>query len=349
MSVKIREKNGYLYLDIYCNGRRKWEALHLTVSSDRRQNREVMRLAEICRSKRELQVVSGEWGLSDPCGGKKNFYLYLSELKGNVSKNSVLKVLERYPGGSSIQIGQINEKWLNDFQEYLLNDCNLSGSTPHIYEKTIRIALKKAERERIIASNPAVRVKAIKKTESNRVFLNVDEIQKMAAYPVNTDLYADVKKAFLFSCCTGLRISDLRTLTWENIEHNPPQIIKNQKKTGRKVFIPLNETAWKIINDGSMHSCAEAVFPLVSSSTWTMNEYLMRWAQRAGVQKQIGWHTARHTFAVLSLESGADIYTVSRLLGHTDVQTTQIYAKATDKMKREAVNALPQIEIRDKG
>jgi hypothetical protein len=71
MSVKIRKKNGYLYLDIYHNGRRQWEALHLTISTDKQQNREVMRLAEICRSKRELQVVSGEWGLADTTSAKK--------------------------------------------------------------------------------------------------------------------------------------------------------------------------------------------------------------------------------------------------------------------------------------
>jgi site-specific recombinase XerD len=72
---------------------------------------------------------------------------------------------------------------------------------------------------------------------------------------------------------------------------------------------------------------------------------LKDWAKKAGIEKQIGWHTARHSFVVLSLESGTEIYTLSKLLGHTDVKTTQVYAVATDKMKREAVNALPVIEI----
>jgi site-specific recombinase XerD len=77
----------------------------------------------------------------------------------------------------------------------------------------------------------------------------------------------------------------------------------------------------------------------------TRFDYFQKWATRAGIQKHIGWHTARHTFAVISLESGADIYTVSKLLGHTNIRTTQIYAKATDKMKRDAVNALPAINF----
>jgi site-specific recombinase XerD len=79
------------------------------------------------------------------------------------------------------------------------------------------------------------------------------------------------------------------------------------------------------------------------------NYRLVKWGYKAGIDKHIGWHTARHTFAVMSLESGADIFTVSRLLGRTNIKTTQLYAKATDKLRREAVNALPQIEIRDQG
>jgi site-specific recombinase XerD len=94
-----------------------------------------------------------------------------------------------------------------------------------------------------------------------------------------------------------------------------------------------------------VHCHTELIFPSVGSTEYVTNKYLTHWAQKAGIHKKIGWHTARHTFAVLSLESGADIFTVSKLLGHTDVKTTQVYAKATDKMKREAVNALPQLDI----
>ena len=103
--------------------------------------------------------------------------------------------------------------------------------------------------------------------------------------------------------------------------------------------------AWGIIDDKQLHHHKEPVFSSLAKTKTNTNEYLKRWAEKAKIEKNIGWHTARHTFAVLSLESGAEIYTVSKLLGHKNVKTTQVYAKATDKMKREAVNALPEIKI----
>jgi integrase len=136
------------------------------------------------------------------------------------------------------------------------------------------------------------------------------------------------------------------TITWGDIEHNPLQIVKRQKKTKVKVFIPLSSMAWSIINDGTIHKYSELIFPMLTMIKRTLRfERLQKWVASTGLQKHIGWHTARHTFAVLSLESGAEIYTVSKLLGHRDIKTTQVYAKATDKMKREAVNALPVINI----
>jgi site-specific recombinase XerD len=105
--------------------------------------------------------------------------------------------------------------------------------------------------------------------------------------------------------------------------------------------------AWSIINDGTIHKYTDFIFPLLSMLKRTTRfDRFQKWATRAGIEKHIGWHTARHTFAVLSLESGVEIFTVSKLLGHTSIKTTQIYAKATDKMKREAVNALPEIKIK---
>ncbi|MDR2095490.1 MAG: site-specific integrase [Treponema sp.] len=350
MGVKIRINRGKIYLDIHVNGRRKWESLHLSVSTDKQQNREVMRLAEICRSKRESQMVSGEWGLLDPVGSKKTLYTYLNELGEGRSKQKdrIVKVkpyLEEYPGGTAIQIGQITERWFFGFQEYLLKNSGLSKSSANSYAAAVRMALRKAVQDGIIPRNPAVAVKSIFVPETDKVFLNSEEIQRLAHTPMGGELGADVRRAFLFGCFSGLRVSDLKSLIWGDIEHNPLQIVKRQKKTGNKVFIPLHESAWQIVNDGAIHAYTELVFPRLGSIKSSVNDYLTRWAAKAGIDKHIGWHTARHTFAVLSLENGAEIYTVSKLLGHTNLKTTQVYAQATDKMKRDAVNALPRIEI----
>jgi len=351
MSVKIRKKRGKLYLDIYAHGRRKWEALHLTLTADRTHNKDTMRLAEICRAKRELQIVSGEWGLLDPGSDKKTLYVLAKEMvdsgKYAIRLSSVLQYLEKYPGGMAIQISRINKKWVENFQDFLLK--HLSRNTARNYILGICQVLNKAVKENIILKNPGRDVEIIKKQESERVFLNIEEMQKLANIEAKTDLEKDVKKAFIFACYTGLRVSDLITITWGNIEHDPPQIVKSQKKTGVRVYIPLHKTARTVIEDNVFHDHGELIFPWLKVIKNNRNLYLTKWAERANIGKSIGWHTARHTFAVKSLESGADIYTVSKLLGHTDITATQVYAKATDKMKREAVDALPEIIVGPNG
>jgi len=107
--------------------------------------------------------------------------------------------------------------------------------------------------------------------------------------------------------------------------------------------------AWAIVNDRALHKPEELVFPALSQSKTSATQYFRTWTKAAGIDKKLGWHTARHTFAVLALEGGADLYTVSKLLGHTDLQTTQAYAKATDTMKRAAVDALSEIDLTKNG
>lgn len=134
-------------------------------------------------------------------------------------------------------------------------------------------------------------------------------------------------------------------LRWGDIERAPWRIVKRQEKTDERVYIPLSETARGLIDDKALHDCGEAVFPALAASRQGYHSRLDKWAKDAGISKRVGWHTGRHTFAVMLLEGGADVYTVSKLLGHTDIKTTQVYAKVTDKLKSAAVEALPKIEI----
>ena len=180
--------------------------------------------------------------------------------------------------------------------------------------------------------------------EVTKVFLNRNEIERLASTPLGGELGEVVRRAFLFGCMTGLRISDIQSLRWGEIERTPLQIMKRQGKTQRVVIIPLNDSAWKIISDDKLHRRDELVFPRLTASKANTNQYLKTWAKAAKVDKSFSWHTARHTFATLTLEGGADFATVSRLLGHTKLATTLVYAKSTDGAKRKAVESLPELQ-----
>jgi site-specific recombinase XerD len=121
------------------------------------------------------------------------------------------------------------------------------------------------------------------------------------------------------------------------------QIIKMQEKTKKPVYIPLSKSAQTIIGNVECHASDELIFNLSSHNRRTSYYYLKELAEKANIKKNIGWHTARRTFATMALENGADIFTVSKLLGQTSIKHTTKYAKVTDRLKVEAVSALPEI------
>jgi integrase len=347
MGVYLREKRGHLYLDYRVNGRRTWEALHLTISPNEKMNREVRDLAEIIRVKKELQIVSGENGLLDPVEGKRPLIEYAEALaeKQHV-KNPLpksLRYLREYAG--NIHLGAVNERWVDGYRDFLLKREEIGDSTAGKYFSALGMVLRRAVRDSILIRNPAEAVRGISAPETQKIYFNVEELERLARTPIGGTLGAEVKRGFLFACLSGLRVSDIRALSWGNIERDPLQIVKRQAKTGRVVCIPLSETAWILINDGALHRREELVFPRLTASLANTNQYLKEWAKKAGIEKPIGWHSARHTFATLTLEGGADISTVSRMLGHTKIGTTAIYAKTTDRAKRAAVDTLPALEV----
>jgi integrase len=349
MSVKVREKRGKLYLDIYIGGKRTWEALHLALTNDKVQNKEIMRMAEICRSKRETQLLAGSWDIQDPIAGRKKFVTYLEELANSRINNDYIigciRYLKKHNNGETIQLSQITSQWIDGFQQFLLNGTKLSPTTAYDYSKAIRMALRKAVNDNILIKNPAANVKGIPEPETDHVFLNIDEVQKLADTDIHGKLGEEIRRAFVFVCYTGLRISDIKSLKWGDIELNPLQIIKRQKKTQRVVYVPLKETSWGIINDEDEHNPNDKVFSLLANTKSQTNQYLIKWADKAGIKKPVGWHTARRTFATWELEHGADIYTVAKLLGHKNIKQVAKYAQATDKLRRSAVAALPEIRL----
>jgi site-specific recombinase XerD len=352
MGVNIWINRGKIYLDVYTGGRRWRESTGLSICPDKVQNKEIMRLAEILRSKKELQVVSGSNGLIDPILGKQSLFQYVKAAGEKKEKkhalNKVLPYLKKY--GADIQIGQITPVWFESLQSWLIKENNLAPKTCENYTCSIRALLKIAVRDNIIPKDPCSPVKHVVVPEKLKDYLTVDEIEKLIHTPIGGELGHEVRKAFLFGLCTGLRISDLRALTWGDINIDRMQIELKQGKTQRAVYIPLKDEAWKSIFDNTtIHRRDSLVFPLLSSSKTNTNQYLVAWGKKAGITKPMGWHITRHTFATLSLENGADLFTVQKLLGHTKIGTTQVYAKATDKKRREAIDALPIFGIAEEG
>ena len=177
--------------------------------------------------------------------------------------------------------------------------------------------------------------------ESQRVYLTIDEVKRMIATPCTKDI---VRRAFLFACYCGMRLSDVSALQWKDLSKDGGQwracIV--MRKTSAPLYLPLSNQALKWMperGDAEEDDLVFATLPRESS----ILPVIKKWAKDAGIAKNVNFHTSRHTFATMLLTLGADIYTVSKLLGHTNVKTTQIYAKIVNKKKDDAVSLVDNI------
>ena len=258
--------------------------------------------------------------------------------------------------GKRVRMSEVNKDFIEDWIEYLRfsyttrKGRHLSPNTVITYCNIVSAALNMAVRKEIIAENPFRRIAAtekVKATESLRAYLTLDELQKMMAAKSPRD---DVKRAYLFSCFCGMRISDIRRLRWKDIGTDGAQWRATimMQKTAAALYLPLNKNAVaclpkKDIGNTVSQPIATSRNDLVFGTLPTLptvERILKRWTKAAGIDKHITFHTARHTFATLMLTLGVDLYTTSQLLGHTKISTTQIYAKVVNKKKDEAVGLI---------
>lgn len=344
MGVKIRISKGKYYIDIYHHGRRWWESTKIQASTDAKMKKDQLALLEVIRAKREMELIAEDWQVVDKAKGKVGLAECVDSYASTKSPKHLARFVSvRVRAYGDIPIRATTPAWLEGFKDYLSTKAGINPTTASSFFAVILAVLRKAHRDKIIQTNPGIYVSGIKKNSVNKIHLTTDEIDKL----IKNGPLDITKRAFIFSCMTGLRISDLATLTWGGIRRTGenPCIEKRQQKTKEVVTIPLHQSALSLIEDGKLHSISEPVFPGLKPSCVP----LIKWAAESGIQKHVGWHTARHTFAVLSLEGGADIYTVSKLLGHANLVTTQAYAKATTGMKRKAIDGLPDIHVEKRG
>ena len=182
--------------------------------------------------------------------------------------------------------------------------------------------------------------KLICKSDNSRTHLSIEEIKTLINTPCKN---TSVKEAFLFACFCGLRISDIKTLKWSDVKQETDGICicKKMIKTKQIVMVPLSENALVWMPNKGIAKMEDFVFCL--PSYFTINSQVKQWAKNAGLEKKITFHCSRHTFATTLLTMGADLYTTSKLLGHQNIKTTQVYAEIVNKKKIETVNLLDKI------
>lgn len=332
-----------LYLDIYHAGMRRYEYLHLYLEEERspeerQRNSETLRLAEAVRSRRNIEVQ--RLGAGMPMPGERSVRVLLAEqLEVERSRSEgtqeVWRCWVHRVGewkGVEVSLKDVGEDWWRRYMAWV-EAQGFHPTTAHHYLSRMRIVLNRAERLGELPLNPSksTRIPAIKRTE--RVYLTAEELRQMKAHPYACE---PLGRAFLFACFCGLRISDVAALRWEDIQGS--RIVKKIVKTGRVEYIDLNAQAVEML--GERGSGRVFRIPVRACDT---GKPLRKWAAECNIHKHISFHTSRHTFAVLMLSAGVDIYTLSRLLGHSSVTTTQIYADIVDARRRAAVDMFPQI------
>lgn len=356
---KLTDGRVSLFLDRSVDGRHEYEFLQLyllpeTSSTAMRQNARTLRKAEevllsrtehLLNAKVETELAKSDTGilLSDwlrTC--HESHEKRGARDLGSIS--NVKRALHMFRPDTCLS--DIDRQFCLDLIDWLCNTYRhrltgepISARTADTYCQTFRTMLNEAVREGLIDKNPWNRletIEKIKKPESKREYLTIDEIRSMIATDCPNEL---VKRAYLFSCFTGLRISDVRNLKWGDVYHENEQTFVSvvMKKTTKPLYIPLSGQALKWMPEKDENTPNGYVFGnLVNYGN--VNENLKKWAQAAGIRKHISYHTSRHTFATMMLTLGVDLYTVSKLLGHSSVKHTQIYARIIDRKKDEAVN-----------
>jgi len=246
-------------------------------------------------------------------------------------------------GGEKIMFSQINTKFCDKFKSYLLTaksgsnkENTISQNTASTYFSVFKAALKEAFIDGYFTSDISAKIKAIPHEESRREYLTLDELNTLVETPCELEV---LKRAALFSALTGLRHSDIQKLTWSeiSIENYQSKINFTQKKTKGVEYMPISLQSLQLCGEIGLPN--ELVFKNLTNPAW-ISRPLKKWIESAGITKKITFHNFRHTFATLQLSSGTDIYTVSKMLGHTNVKTTQVYAKVVDEKKNKAAQAI---------
>lgn len=367
--VKIRFKklangNQSIYLDYYNEGKREYDFLKLYIVPeftpiDKSSNEHTLSLANSIKAQRIVALQNESHGFRNKASKNVNLCLFIQRIAeeqlaktGNRqsmyhSLLSLIRHIKAYKGDNTT-FAQIDEDYLKGFISYLntaknkavkKNAPEISKNTQHkLYNKLCYI-LSIAEREGVIINNPANKIPAADKPkviEGKREYLTVSELKQL----INTECnHTQLKAAYLFCSLTGLRYSDAKKIKWEDFRkdnNGATELLFRMKKTQGQMYLQVSSEALKWLPEKQDAKDDDLVYTLPRNDH--ANEVLRQWIKDAEIKKQVTFHCSRHTAATLNLSLGVPLEVVSKLLGHTKISTTQIYAKIVNEARRAAVD-----------
>ena len=362
---KLSDGSESLYLDIYVNGKRSYEFLKMYILPEvnnkiKEQNKATLAAAEAIKSRRIIEITNSRGGIKRAEGWQKLLLsdwldIYVAKKietgqRNAITVRSIIKAISPFVGKT--RMGDIDKVWALRFIDWIQNTYKgrtsdgkaLSQGSARLYVVTLSAALNAAVRADRLGENPFMLLSAderIKKPVSQRQFLTVEEVKRLIATDCRIDI---VKRAYLFSCYTSLRISDVSSLKWKNVVCNDGRYMLAfvMQKTSVPNYTPLSAKALEWMPKRGECADEDLVFAGLPSKS-TIKDVLLEWSKAAKIDKHVTYHTSRHTFGTMMLTAGADLYTTSKLMGHADIRTTQIYAKIIDSKKIEAVNLVDKM------
>lgn len=328
---------------------------------ERQQNKETLELAKQIRFERSQQLLERAEGYRLKKDRQINFFDYYQNYIDSYTKKDIRVIImafnrfkaflcdtpEYRKYASGLRPEQLTKAMMEDFADYIKNTSKGFGITT--IWKRFKKVINQAREENILLVNPC---KGVKVTVDENVLTKDILSQKEIETLINTTYEGqnqNIRRAFILSLYSGLRFCDVKDLTFANVDYSNKLLKFDQNKTAGHskssfVVIPLNDGLLKLIGKPSEGEGKDtAIFPLPSHTMCL--KALRHWVKRAGIDKHITWHCARHSFAVNILNNGANIKTVSSLLGHSSLVHTEKYVHAVDELKKNAINSLPELNL----
>lgn len=352
-----------LFIDHAVNGKHEYEFLKLyllpeTSEKIRRENARTLRKAEeIIHEKCETLIDDKAESIKKQdkscillCDYIDILISHYKEKGMNSYKGLVTARLNFEKFRPGCRLCDIDKKFCLDFREWLMSYRSprtgraLAKRTVFGYFWHLADILHNAVCMGYIRSNPWKLLDTSEKItapQTTRGFLTLEEVDVLENTPYT---YENIRRAFLFCCFCGLRISDMLNLRWQNISRSGNAVMLSiiMRKTAKPISVPLSSKAVGYLPERGDAPSDSHVFVDLPSET-TIRKHLRKWMEQCGICKNIHFHMSRHTFGTMLMTAGVDLYTASKMLGHSDVRATQVYAKIIDWKKTEAMDLLDSV------